>query len=70
MTVMERLIDVEGMEDEMVYSKFKTGKNNVKKVLKVLLFDELRDEMEKEDKPPRQRKPRDKKEKPDETVTT
>ena len=69
MTVMERLIEVENAEDNIVYSQFKTSKGNVKKVLKVLLFDELKDEMEKEDKPTRQRKPKERKEKPDKPVT-
>ncbi len=69
MSVMTKLIEVEAMEENDVYSQFKTGKNNVKKVLKVLLFDELKDEMEKEDKPIRQRKPQ-KKEKPVEPERT
>ena len=42
-----------------VIEKFKTSKNNVKKVLKVLLYDELKSEMEVKEKPKKERKTKD-----------
>jgi len=48
MSVLQSLVEIEMMSDEEIKSKFETSRSNVRKVLKVLLIEELTKENKKD----------------------